>query len=74
MLRGISLRHFALLLFGPMLTETLSMFFAAYFMLRATKDLGLPPRTQMLIAVVGSAAYAASSLVAGLIQGGKTAS
>lgn len=72
MWRGVSLRKLAYLLLGPMLVETLSMLVVFYMALGAVR-MGVPPRQQMLIGALGSAAYAVSAYTCGRWVTAKTA-
>ncbi len=65
MFRGISLRHLSLLLLGPMLAETLSMFFTPWYVYQATYVLMLDSSWTGLIPAAGSLGYTCSSLIAG---------
>ena len=65
MWRGISLRKLGMLVFGPMLSETLVMLFAAWMVLYAERSQGYEPWQHMLIPMMGSIGYAASALIAG---------
>lgn len=64
MWHGASVRKLSLLIFGPMLVETVLMLLLSWMNITATR-MGVPPRQQMLISVAGAAAYCVSSLIAG---------
>jgi len=65
MFRGIPVRHLALLLLGPFLAETITMFFGAWMTNVASNTMGRPPWQQMFIASLASTGYATSSFIAG---------
>lgn len=65
MWRGVSLRKLSVLLFAPMLSETLATMFQSWMVLQATKSMGLQPKQHMWIPIMGSIGYAVSAFLAG---------
>ncbi len=65
MIRGISLRQLALLLFGPMLVEGINTVISTWMLLEASRSMGREPRELMYIAMVGSATYGLSAQITG---------
>lgn len=65
MWRGVSLRKLGVLLFAPMLSETLATMFQSWMVLQATKAMDLPPKVHMWVPIMGSIGYAVSAFIAG---------
>ena len=65
MWRGVSLRLLAMLVLGPLLTETLVTLFITWMVLYAERSLQIEPWHHMLIPMSGSLAYAGSAFIAG---------